>query len=72
MTVQEIAQTAFNMAIDQQDDYDSIASAFEAYSTNAGDTAEEQGLDPSDCYLIFENIARKEGYGNQVDAMWRI
>ncbi len=72
MTNQEIAQTAFNTAIDQQDAYESLTAAFEAYITNAEDTAAENGLDAVECSCIFENLARKSGHGESIDAMWNI
>ncbi len=72
MTNQEIAQNAFNTAIDQQDAYESLTAAFEAYEANAEDTAAENGLDAVECSCLFENIARKSGHGAAIDAMWTI
>ena len=72
MTIQEIAQAAFNAAIDQQGDYESLTAAFEAYESNAEDTAAEYRLDASECCLLFHELARVAGHGEAIEAMWRI
>ena len=72
MTIQEIAQAAFNAAIDQQGDYESLTAAFEAYESNAEDTAAEYGLDAVECGLQLREIARIAGHGEAIEAMWTI
>ena len=70
MTLQNIAQSNFNAAIDQQDSYESLTKAFEAYISNAEDAAEENGFDAVECSCIFEKLAIDAGHGDAVAAMW--
>jgi len=65
----EIAESAVETAIDQQDMYESLTKAFESYEENAIDTAREYGFDLSDTSDWFYTVAEQLGYSKEVHAI---
>ncbi len=71
-TEKHIAETNLAAAIDQQEAYESLVKAMEAYYENAWDTAQEVGVSPAETVILFDDLAKEAGLADEVDAMWRI